>query len=72
MIQTIKSKNLQLKIEKIVGLVLFVVGVFSVLKLLNILEADLIIPAEYLVWFTAVACVFFGFILMVHTQRGIS
>ena len=59
------------KIEKVIGFIIFVIGVFAVLKLLSVLDPYLLVPNEYLAWFTAIVCVFFGFILMAHKQHGI-
>ncbi|MGV8150158.1 MAG: hypothetical protein ACP5NV_00340 [Candidatus Woesearchaeota archaeon] len=59
------------KIEKIVGFIVFAVGIFAVLKLVGVLSESLLVPNEYLAWVTAVVCVFFGFILMSHKQHGI-
>jgi hypothetical protein len=65
-------RPIYVKIEKVVGFILFLIGIFSLLKLLNILDVDLIVPSEYLAWFTAGVCVFFGLILVLHKQHGIS
>lgn len=58
------------KIEKIFGFLLFLVGVFVVLKILNVLDENAYIPNDYLLIFTAAICVLFGIILMTHTQHG--
>lgn len=60
------------KIEKIFGFLLLVIGLFAVLKLVGILNSSLIVPNEYLAWFTSVVCLLFGFILVSHKQHGFS
>ena len=59
------------KIEKIVGFIIFLIGLFIVLKLVNVLDENLIIPNAYLAWFGAGACILFGFILLSSQQHGI-
>ncbi|HIH31802.1 TPA: hypothetical protein HA235_03780 [Candidatus Woesearchaeota archaeon] len=59
------------KIEKIVGFLLFIIGLFAVLKLFGVLNENLLVPNQYMAWFTAIVCVIFGFILMSHKQHGI-
>lgn len=59
------------KIEKIVGFILLIIGLFALLKLLNVLSQDLIVPTEYMAWFTTIVCIFFGFILMSSKQHGL-
>jgi hypothetical protein len=60
------------KIEKIMGFLLIVIGIFAILKLLNLLDANLIVPNAYLAWFTSIICVIIGFILMSHQQHGLA
>ncbi len=64
-------KPILFKIEKIVGFFVFIVGVFSILKLLGILTEDFLVPSQYMAWFMAVCLIFFGFILMTHKQHGV-
>ena len=64
-------RPIMFKIEKIIGFIIFVIGIFAILKFLNILNETLIVPNEYLGWFTAGACIFFGFILMSNNQHGL-
>ncbi|MFA5796587.1 MAG: hypothetical protein WC916_00945 [Candidatus Woesearchaeota archaeon] len=59
------------KIEKILGFVLLLIGIFAVLKLTGILAPELLIPNEYLAWFTSLVCVLFGFVLVTHKQHGV-
>lgn len=59
------------KIEKIVGFIVFILGIFSILKLLNVLSEDFIVPSQYMAWFMAICLLFFGFLLMNNKQHGV-
>jgi len=58
------------KVEKIFGFLLLLIGIFVALKLVGVLDANLLVPNEYLVWFTAAVCILFGFVLVTHQQHG--
>ena len=55
--------------EKIIGLVIFVIGLFALAKLFGILNPNFIISTDYLAWITTAACVVFGAILLTNKNQ---
>ncbi|GIU69910.1 MAG: hypothetical protein KatS3mg002_1146 [Candidatus Woesearchaeota archaeon] len=53
-----------MRFERIIGFIIFVMGLFSISKLVGILDSEALIGMDYMIWFLTFVCLIGGFVVM--------